>query len=103
MIAQNRNWAAVVSHLGWCKFWTGCITEAIALQERAIRLSPRDPYIGIWYYRIGYGHLLDGRTDEAIVWFEGARRQSRTPPGLRLPAVTGSRALAQTLSFSILA
>jgi len=80
VIAQNRNWAAVVSHLGWCKFWTGCITEAIALQERAIRLSPRDPYIGIWYYRIGYGHLLEGRTDEAIAWFEKSRAANRGHP-----------------------
>jgi tetratricopeptide (TPR) repeat protein len=52
---------------------TGSIEEAIALQQRAIRLSPRDPYIGIWYFRIGYGHLLQSRTDEAIVWFEKAR------------------------------
>ena len=73
MIASNRNWAAAFSHLGWCKLLTGSIEEAIALQQQAIRLSPRDPYISIWYFRIAYGHLLQSRVDEAIVWFEKAR------------------------------
>jgi TolB-like protein len=72
VIASNRNRAAVFSHLGWCKLLTGSIEEAIALQQQAIRLSPRDPYISIWYFRTGYGHLLQSRVDEAIVWFEKA-------------------------------
>ncbi len=41
--------------------------------EQAIRLSPRDPYLGILYLRIGITHLLQSRTDEAIVWLEKAR------------------------------
>jgi len=73
VIACNRNSTVAVSHLGWCKFLTGSLEEGIALQQQAIRLSPRDPYIGIWYFRIGYGHLLQSRIDEAIVWFEKAR------------------------------
>jgi TolB-like protein/Tfp pilus assembly protein PilF len=73
VIASNRNWAAAFSHLGWCKLLTGSLEEAIALQQQAIRLSPRDPYMSILYFRIGYGHLLQSRTDEAIVWFEKAR------------------------------
>jgi hypothetical protein len=72
----------VSSHLGRCKFWTGSIEEGIALDERAIRLSPRDPSIGIWYFRIGFGHLLRSRTDQAIVWFERARGANRELPTL---------------------
>src|SRR5947208_1367213 len=45
----------------------------IPLQERAIRLSPRDPSIVAWYNRIGTVHLLQSRNDEAIIWFEKAR------------------------------
>jgi adenylate cyclase len=45
----------------------------IPLQERAIRLSPRDPSIVAWYNRIGTVHLLQSRTDEPIMWFEKAR------------------------------
>jgi predicted Zn-dependent protease len=43
------------------------------LQEQALRLSPRDPLIGNMYYRIGAVHLLQSRTNEAIVWLEKAR------------------------------
>src|SRR2546421_6919432 len=43
------------------------------LEEQAIRLSPRDPGIGWWYLLIGTVHLLQSRTDEAIVWLEKAR------------------------------
>lgn len=80
VLAINRNWAAVVSHLGWCKFWTGSIAEAIALQHQAIHLSPRDAYVGIWYFRTGFGHLLHSRTEEAIGWFEKSRAANREHP-----------------------
>jgi TolB-like protein/cytochrome c-type biogenesis protein CcmH/NrfG len=72
-IALNRNWANAYSHLGWCKFMTGSIEALIPAQEQAIRLSPRDPQIGLFYSRIGRAHLLQSRTDEAIVWCERAR------------------------------
>ncbi len=72
-IAGNRTWAHGISSLGWCKFFCGSIEEAIPAQEQAIRLSPREPYIGNWYSRIGYVHLLQSRTNEAIIWMERAR------------------------------
>jgi hypothetical protein len=49
------------------------IEETIPLEEQAIRLSPRDPGIGVWYSQIGRVHLLQSRTDEAILWLEKAR------------------------------
>jgi Flp pilus assembly protein TadD len=39
----------------------------------AIRLSPRDPYLGWWYTWIGFVHLLQSRVDEAIASLEKAR------------------------------
>jgi TolB-like protein/Tfp pilus assembly protein PilF len=80
VIASNRNWAAALSHLGWCKLLAGSTEEAIGLQQQALRLSPRDPYAGIWYFKIGFGHLLQSRFDEAIVWFERARAANRGHP-----------------------
>ncbi len=72
-LASNQNWVGALAYLGFCKFWTGAIEEAIPLQELAIRLSPRDPGIGLWYFRIGLVHLVQSHVDEAILWLEKAR------------------------------
>jgi tetratricopeptide (TPR) repeat protein len=72
-IALNRNWVQAIASLGVCKLFTGAIEEVIPAQERAIRLSPRDPRLPNWYWRIGMVHLLQSRTDEALVWLERAR------------------------------
>jgi adenylate cyclase len=82
-IALNRNLVYSIAGLGWCKFWTGSIEEAILRHEQAIRLSPRDPGIGIFYNRIGIVHLLQSRTDEAIVWLEKARNANPVHPLIR--------------------
>jgi adenylate cyclase len=73
VLAFNRNWVHAIAALGYCKFVTGSIEEAIPAQERAIRLSPRDPEIWLYYFWIGQVHLLQSRIDEAILWFEKAR------------------------------
>ena len=72
-LALNRNMVYAIIGLGWCKVSDGSLDEAIPLAEQAIRLSPRDPGIGFWYAQIGTVHLLQSRTDEAIVWLEKAR------------------------------
>jgi tetratricopeptide (TPR) repeat protein len=64
-------WA--LDYLAGCKLLTGSIEAVIPLAEQAIRLSPRDPDIGWRYSAIGTVHLLQSRTDEAIVWLEKAR------------------------------
>ena len=71
-IASNRNCPCNYADLGWCKLVTGAINEVIPLEQQAIRLSPRDPIIGVWEYRIGIVHLLQSRTDEALVWLSKA-------------------------------
>src|SRR6266446_4866994 len=62
---------------------TGSIEELIPTQERAIRLSPRDPQIGLFYSRIGCAHLLRSRIDEAIIWCERARNATPAHPQFR--------------------
>jgi len=79
-IAFNRNWVRAIAILGLCKFYTGSIEEMIPAQERAIRLSPRDPVIGHFYCRIGIVHLLQSRTDEAILWLEKGRSANPVHP-----------------------
>jgi TolB-like protein/class 3 adenylate cyclase/Flp pilus assembly protein TadD len=73
VIASNRNVSSALFQLGVCKLNTGSIDETIPLEERAIRLSPRDPYVFTRYLVIGDVHLLQSRTEEAIVWLEKAR------------------------------
>jgi TolB-like protein/DNA-binding winged helix-turn-helix (wHTH) protein len=72
-LAINRNVAVVLHVLADCQLKIGSIEEVIPLEEQAIRLSPRDPRLGHFYFRIGHVHLLQSRTDEAIVWLEKAR------------------------------
>ena len=72
-LALNPNLAQALHALGECKLMTGSIEEVIPLEERAIRLSPLDPGIAGRYWRIGFVHLLQSRTAEAIPWLEKAR------------------------------
>jgi len=82
-LASNRNWVDALHHLGQCKLFAGAMEETIPLVEQAIRLSPRDPQLGIWYQEIGRVHLLQSRTDEAIVWHEKARNAAPAQPYIR--------------------
>ena len=79
--------------VGQCKFHTGSIEEAMPRTEHAIRLSPRDPTIGNWYWWIGQMHLLQSRIEEAIIWFK--RTCSANPA---LPFAHASLASAYALS-----
>ena len=72
-LALNRNLVNAWAAIGRCKIFIGPIEEAILPQEQAIRLSPLDPHIATWYYRIGEAHLLQSQLDDAILWFEKAR------------------------------
>ena len=73
VLASNPNDAHALHVLADCKLLTGSIEEVIPLEEQAIWLSPRDPRIGHFDFRIGHAHLLQSRTDEAILWLEKAR------------------------------
>jgi adenylate cyclase len=79
-IAFDRNRVGAIANLGHCKLFTGSIEEAISLVERAIRLSPRDPQISVWYDRIGQAYLVQSRLDESILWFERARSANPALP-----------------------
>ena len=81
----DRSWVYVYSlnFLARCKILTGSLADAIPLAEQAIRLSPRDPYIFIPFSVIGHVHLLQSRTEEAILWFEKARSAHPSLPGPR--------------------
>jgi adenylate cyclase len=72
-LSLNPSLVVAFHHLGQCKLFSGAIEETIPLVERAIRLSPRDPELGLYFYEIGRVHLLLSHIDEAILWLEKAR------------------------------
>jgi tetratricopeptide (TPR) repeat protein len=80
VLALNRNSVIALANLGQCKILTGSFDEGIALEQQVIRLSPRDPFNGNRYFAIGLAHLLQSRTDEAIVWLEKGRSLSPRIP-----------------------
>jgi adenylate cyclase len=83
VLAFDPNWVSALVWLGQCKLFTGSIDQTIPLVERALRLNPRDPHIGARYDQIGFVHLLQSRTDEAIVWLERARSAYPAHPPTR--------------------
>jgi len=66
--------------LGRCKIYVGPVGEAVPLLDQATRLSPRDPPIANWYFRVGEAHLLQSHIDDAILWFEKARTANEAFP-----------------------
>jgi TolB-like protein/Tfp pilus assembly protein PilF len=84
LLKYHRNSVHSLLGLAQCKLYTGSIEETIPLVEQAIRLSPRDPRIEAFYWQIGFVHLLQSQTDDAIIWFEKAKRASPAWTGVRL-------------------
>jgi adenylate cyclase len=74
VITLNRNWVNALAAISWCKLYTRRIEQVMPDLEHAIRLSPRDPFIGAWYNRVGTVHLLQSHADKAIQWFQQAQR-----------------------------
>jgi adenylate cyclase len=83
-LASNPNFVAALNGLGWCKLFAGSIEEVIPLVEQALRRSPRDPGISAWHFLIGTVHLLQSRTDQAIVWLEKARSAAPAKPFIHI-------------------
>jgi adenylate cyclase len=82
VLAFDRNSAAALHLVGLCKLSTGSMEEVIPLEEQSIRLSPRDPQIAYRYDQIGVVHLLQSRTQEAILWLEKGRSANPEYPGV---------------------
>jgi adenylate cyclase len=75
-ISLDRSRAPAYARLGWCKFLTGAVDEAIPYFEEAIHVSPHEPGIAPWYGRMGVIYLLQSHTDEAIGWLEKANHEN---------------------------
>ena len=74
-IALDRNDAWAVRHLGLALMNSGEPEAAIPYFEKAIRLNPREPYVGHAYGVLGQAHLFLGHTDQAIAFLRKARTE----------------------------
>jgi adenylate cyclase len=75
-IALDRSRVPAYAHVGWCKFLTGSVDDALPYFEQAIRLSPHGPGVALWYGRVGVIQLLLSHTDNAIAWLEKANSEN---------------------------
>jgi len=67
-IALNPSLAPAHGALGAAKIRVGRSAEAFAPLQMAIKLSPRDPLLNIWYFYIGHAYTHLGQFDPAIEW-----------------------------------
>jgi adenylate cyclase len=91
-IALDSSRAPAYAHVGWCKFLTGSVDQALPYFEQAVRLSPYGPGIAPWYGRMGVVQLLESHTDQAIASLEKASGENT-----RLPFVHAYLAAAYAL------
>jgi len=83
VISINRNHVNALAAISWCRVYLGSLDAALSALKQVIRLSPRDPQIGVWFARIGLVHLLQSRINEAILWLERARSANPELPYVR--------------------
>jgi tetratricopeptide (TPR) repeat protein len=83
VISINRNHVNALAAISWCRVYLGSLDAALSALEQVIRLSPRDPHIGVWFARIGLVHLLQSRINEAILWLERGRSANPELPYVR--------------------
>jgi adenylate cyclase len=71
------------NYLAQCKITTGQAAEALPLIEKAIRISPRDPYMFNRYRVMGSASVMLGRDSEAIAYYERTLAVSTDDDGNR--------------------
>jgi TolB-like protein/class 3 adenylate cyclase len=89
----DSNLAAAWHESGWMKIYYGYPEAALECFARAIRLSPRDPYIFDMQMGTGCANFLAGRYAEAVSWAEAAaRQQPNSCPVIRTLAASSAMA-----------
>src|SRR3954465_7315848 len=74
-LALDPNFAWAWSRSGWLNSYVGDSAKAIVHFERAMRLSPFDPFIFACYHGIGMSHFTEGRYEDAVLWIEKGIRE----------------------------
>jgi DNA-binding SARP family transcriptional activator/TolB-like protein len=64
----NPSYAPAYAGLGFLQMHAGRLAEAVENIKYAIRLSPKDNYLGLWSQNLGRAYLELGNVGEAEVW-----------------------------------
>ncbi len=92
-LALNPNLAAAWNYSGIARNWLGEPDLAIEHLARAMRLSPRDPLIGIMQAETAHAHFFAGRYDVATSWAGMAlREEPNSLNALRIAAASNALA-----------
>nr|WP_249159156.1 winged helix-turn-helix domain-containing tetratricopeptide repeat protein [Bradyrhizobium tropiciagri] len=92
-LALNSNLAEAWNFGGWIKIWLGEPEAAIERFARALRLSPRDPWLMAMRAGTAFAHCFLDRHDEAASWATMALQCSPDyRPGLRIAAASHAMA-----------
>jgi TolB-like protein/DNA-binding response OmpR family regulator len=75
-LALNPNLAAAWYHGAWVRIFLGEPEVAIEQLERAMRLSPLDPRLGLMETALAFAHCFAGRYQEASLWADRAIRDA---------------------------
>jgi tetratricopeptide (TPR) repeat protein len=76
-LALNRNLAGAHALIGQSKILIGRGEETEAHVQEALRLSPRDPWVYVYFVIVGFAKSLLGRPDEAVVWLRRSIEANR--------------------------
>ncbi|MBF0470186.1 MAG: hypothetical protein HQL48_02305 [Gammaproteobacteria bacterium] len=90
-VKLNPNSAAAFSALGIVHAYSGSdgYDQAVVLLDKAMRLSPRDPFLGYWCMHRGVAELLSFHLEAAEAWFRRSLQQhAQFLSPLRLLAAT---------------
>ena len=90
-VALNPNSAWGFGVFGACLSWCGEYGECVEVFDTAMRLSPRDPRMGMWFSLLALAAFITGHHQEGVAH---ARRSVHVSPGF----VGGHRTLAANLS-----
>ncbi|ACL55144.1 adenylate/guanylate cyclase domain-containing protein [Methylobacterium nodulans] len=67
-ISDNDDFAAAYAAKGQASTLSGKAYAAIPNVLQAIRISPRDPLVNVWYYFVCHAHMHMAQWEEAISW-----------------------------------
>jgi tetratricopeptide (TPR) repeat protein len=68
---------STVGAMGWDSLYLGQFEKSLEYFDKAIRLSPHDPYLSTWYHGESAGHFALKQYDQTIEW---ARRAIAIDP-----------------------